>query len=370
MKKAPSLLFLDQDLDPIVDCDYWTEFYCTRRLQNPGDFALSMPLSRARHFYPQPGGFIYTSGLSGYTGLIAEVTCAEDLIGQGTMTIRGHEAKALLASRVVVPSPPGQKLTLSGPAEQVMIELIRRCCGDIAFPERRFAKLELPLGGSAGKNVYLSCFYSNLLDELCKLGKESDSGFSLDFDAAKRLLVFWYIGGTDRSQGQNISGRALFSGRFDTALETRSTRTSRGTATLAYMLGAAGESGRLVLPVWQGDLPLPAERIEKAFDARAVSDPEILQALGIQKLGALAPSFPIEIDYPPNAPLVEGRDFFLGDLCSVEAQGTWLDARIEGIEEHWDKAGYGMRIWFGNPLPLALKSQRDETTAMWNALQA
>jgi hypothetical protein len=367
MKKAPSLLFLDQNLDPIIDCDYWTEFYCTRRLQNPGDFALSVPLSKTRHFYPQPNGYIHTSG---YTGLVAEVTCAEGLAGQGTMTIRGHEAKAILATRVVVPSPSGQKLILSGPAEQVMIELIRCCCGDMASTERRFAKLELPLGGSAGKDVYLSCFYSNLLDELCKLGKESDSGFSLDFDAARRLLVFRYIGGTNRSQGQNISGRALFSSRFDTALETRSTRTKRGTATLTYMLGAAGESGRLVLPVWQGDLPLPAERIEKAFDIRAVSDPAILQALGIQKLGALALSFPIELDYPPNAPLFEGRDFFLGDLCSVEAQNAWLDARIEGIEEHWDMAGYGMRIWFGNPLPLALKRQRDETMAIWNALQA
>lgn len=368
--KAPSLRIFDAALGLLADIDSYGELYFTRGLIEPGDFAFSMPLAAEGASALTVGTFILVGDNGERIGIIEETE--RKVLGKGTEWIiaRGHETKNMFARRLVLPPVGSSRLELSAPAETVMKALVGGQCGIASEEARRFPGFSIAEDQGRGSGYTLSCGYSNLLLELCSCAKATGTGFTLQFDATGRTLVFDIIVGTDRSAGQDANGRALFAQDYDTLKSANLTQGYSGYCSTLYVLGAKQPEGRPMALAWSGPEPQGYGRFERALDAMALDSSDSLHEYGMARLGSFPMTFFLEAELPSDSPLVLDQDYFLGDLCSVKAYGQWYTVPIESIEERWTKDGPGTSLGFGRPAKGAFSAALAETNELREALRS
>jgi len=354
--RAPPVRILDRNLELLGEIDRYRELYFTRSLVEPGDFALMVPFDDEMAGLVREDAFLLLDPEGNKLGIIEETDCATFERGSPWITARGHEAKALLGRKIVLPPEGTQRLDLSGPAESVMKTLVRTQCGDLAESARRVPTLSIPPDAARGTRYRLSAAYSSLLSELCACANAAGLGFSISLAASSRTLTFDIIEGIDRSAGQQENPRALFALEYDTLRSAQLLRGTTGQASTLYVLGATTNEARLVVPTWLDTEPEGLARTERALDAPTIDTPEELSDYGRARLASLTPTFFLEVELAPESPLEPGSDYELGDLCGVHAYGAWVTVPITSIEERWTTKGNGIRLGFGKPTKGAFRT--------------
>lgn len=360
----------DDSLALTAEIDAWTELYYTRGLQEPGDFALSIPFDATGAECLKPGAFILVGEGGKRIGEITAVEKKSKGKGSRRLVARGYEAKALFSRRITIPPLGTTRIEMTAPAETVMKHLVRTQCGPEADDARRFPRLLVADDRGRGTTYFLSCRHSGLLDELCRCASGVGLGFAVSFDKDERKLVFEVIEGVDRSAGQEVNGRALFSEAYDTIRSCELAASRTGYANTLLVQGALLPEGRPTVTAWEREEPQGFSRFEKAADARMITGHEALFRYGRSRLADMEETFFLEAELPNTSPLAQDRDFGLGDRSEVEACGEWFSVPVDSIEERWTKDGSGTRIGFGRPTRGAMRTALKETKDIWDALGA
>jgi len=368
--RAPSVRILNSALELVADLERYGEFYYTRSLVEPGDFAFSLPARADEEKAVAEGNFILVGNDGTRIGIIEETEHRTLEKGTEWIIARGHEAKALFARRITIPPAGAARIDMDAPAETVMKALAHSQCGPGADERRRFPGLAIAPDLGRGCHYSLSCGYSSLLLELGYLAKASGLGFELSFDTAGRTLIFDVIEGLDRSAGQDQNARALFANEYDTISSPSLTEGFGRYASALYVIGARLPEGRRVVLAWDGAEPEGYARFERAIDAPALTECERLQMYGMARLGAYPTTFFLEAQLPQGSPLRPDTDFALGDQCSVHAYGEWYTVPIHSIEEHWTKDGFQVRLGFGRPALGAFSASMHAASELLDALRA
>jgi len=370
LKAAIPVRILTPDLELVAEIDSYAELYYTRSLIQPGTFALSMPLGMEAASALIAGNYL----LAGYSGtrLGTILEIKKQTLAKGTQWIiaRGNEATCLLGRRVIVPGAGESRFERTAAAETIIKELVETQCGFSAGSSRALKYLRLVSDRGRGASYTLACAYTNLLSELCKCATAAGIGFSVRLDIKEKVMLFDIVEGVDRSASQSRNGRALFSTGYDSvrcaSIEQGHTQYSN----TLYVKGARQESVQNVAIVWKDLEPEGHMRFERAIDAWSLEDLESMRSFGLARLNTYAELFNLEAELPVNAPLELDRDYFLGDICSVEAYGQWYTVPLEKIDEHWTQKGTEIRLGFGRPALGSHSATMRETEALWEALGA
>ena len=368
--RAPSLRILNSELALVADLEQYGELYYTRSLVEPGDFAFSIPAEADEEGTVAEGNFILVGNDGRRIGIIEETEHRTLEKGTEWIIARGHEAKAMFARRITLPSAGAARIDMDAHAETVMKALVASQCGPGAEERRRFPGLAIAPDLSRGCHYALSSGYSSLLSELRSIAKASGLGFTLRFDTARRTLLFEVIEGLNRSASQDQNARALFASAYDTLSHASLTQGFGHYASALYVLGARLPEGRPVALAFDGQEPEGYARFERAIDAPALTEYERLQMYGMARLGAYPTTFFLEAELPAGSSLAPDTDFSLGDICSVHAYGEWYTVPINSIEEHWTKGGQHVRLGFGRPGLGAFSASMHAANELMDVLRA
>lgn len=370
MNPALPVRILNPELELIAEINAYAELYYSRKLTLPGTFALSMPLNRDSEEAVAVGNYLLAGYSSSRLGIILEVKKSTLPKGTPWIIARGSEAKCLLGRRLVKPPEGLARYEHTAAAETVMKTLVSTQCGSFSGPSREFAHFQVAADRARGKPCAVSCSYSNLLSELEKQSTESGLGFAMNLIPEAKKIEFDVVAGTDRSASQAVNGRALLSKAYDSVKNVCIEQGHSQYSNLLYVKGAKQESGRTVAESWKDVEPTGIQRFERTVDAMNLTEVEGLREYGLSRLNNFTELFNLQAELPTNPPLELDRDYFLGDLCSVEAYGHWYKVPLETIEERWNRNGAETILGFGRPALGSHGTTLRETEALWEALGA
>ena len=357
-------------LQLLADIDSYAEVYYTRKLVEPGDFAVSIPLDGTGAESLEAGNFILVGNGYSRLGIIEEIEKKRLSRGTKWLVVRGHEAKALFGRRIVLPADGFERMEMTAPAESVMKALVATQCGLGTVEKRRIPGLIVVDDEGRGLNYTISSRLSNLLTELCRCARSSGLGFKLDFDDTGLALVFDVIAGMDRSAEQSVNPRALIAEGYDTMKSAEIKTRSSGFNNTIYVEGKKSLENWPMAIVWNDLEPEGFNRFERGLDAPLLQKELDLHTYGLGKLASYPEEFFLEAEVQDEAPVMPDEDYFLGDVCSVEAYGQWYKVPLESIEERWTQDGPGIRLGFGRPALGSHSTAMRETESLWEMLRS
>ena len=185
-----------------------------------------------------------------------------------------------------------------------------------------------------------------------------------------------FFKGLDRTDQQNVNSWAVFSDTFQNVKTFSYDLDSSDYRNFAYIAGEGEGSDRTVTSVdiresateERRELYVDARDLQQTTTSRTYTDAEyesLLQQRGRQKLAEYNQRQKVESDVDPDANLVYGVDFDLGDICTVmkSSIGIAVDTRITEIRETIEGASRTVDVIFGEDSPTNIrKIIRRETT--------
>ena len=202
----------------------------------------------------------------------------------------------------------------------------------------------------------------NLLDYEKKLASSSNLGFRCRPDFSEKKIYFEVYQGIDRTLGQNVASRVIFSEEYENLNSADYIYNSQLYKTLAVVGGQGEGNDRVYVEVGGGS---GLDLREVFVDARDLSqdkltDAEYKEALkqrGIEELEKDALSESLTSETQPDVNYTYKKDYDLGDIVTVEKKKWKLtsDQRITEIEEVYENKKMKVVPTFGSPLPETVK---------------
>lgn len=350
------LYIFDQNLVFIGLLDTFTSLQWNRRYSTCGGFELHCAQDAAAVALLQKGRVIWKKG-DPEAGHIEFCQLGSDAEGKEVIVIKGGFLSGYLGRRIIW----GREI-LRATAEAAMRTLVVNHAIAPSDPTRAIPDIILgDLQGFAPMVSYQTS-YSNLQDEIENLCNLSSLGYRITFDLMNRQLRFDVYSGLDRTSGQSVNPRAIFSQDFENVLAQEYTdclSNYRNTALVGGM--GEGTDRRLVtigtaagldrFEVWDD-----AKDLTNVINEVTLTDTEYLATLvdhGNTKLTELqeVQTFDSTINLQSN--LKYKTDFDLGDIVTVVSKkwGLILDTRITEISEIYEESGVRVEVTFGNSIP-------------------
>jgi len=367
MTNMPVRIF-DTALTLQAEVDNYKSLYFTRAWYGVGDFNITMDIGLL-HSDELVRGRIVMIGNDPYKcGIITEVQKTIDERGERVVSASGFELRRIFSWRRVVPPTGYARWEHTGPVETILKNLVYAQAGAGATIARRIPLLTMAADLGRGASYLISARYSGLDEEVEQAAWATNIGPRIYLDLANELIVFDIGIGVDRTAGQSINGRAIFSTDFDTLKTATVTESDIEYRNYALVGGQGVGAARTIVPVYSGTEPTGWARREMWVDARDISVTADLTKRGNSKLAENAFEDYLEADILSYSSIVYQTDYDIGDLCTVSALGETVDARISEAQESWDESGYSLRLTFGKPYPeaqkIAAKNDEDLGAAM------
>lgn len=341
----------------------------TRSWLGVGSFSIKINYNKPFANLFERGAIILFGTDEKKVGIITETIKTVDQGGKGTQTItaRGEELKTLFRQRIVYP-PVGQaRYMLEDVAETVMKSVIRDQAGSGAAASRAIALLSIASNLGRGSSYALSARYTNLLDELIACSTATFLGWYIYFDRVAGNFVFDCAEGVDRTFGQSVNARAIFSTDYDTIESATLTDSIVDYKNVAIVGGQGAGTARTITLVPSTGASTDIDRRELFVDARDLSS-GYLTARGQSYLDAKNTVLFVDGKALTYSPLRYGIDYDLGDIVSISAFGQTTDARITEVTEHYAHLQRDIAITFGKPYPTIVSVINDANMATLNAL--
>lgn len=288
------------------------------------------------------------------------------------LAVTGRFAKALLDRRLIyrLSGSVNAPTILRGNVEEAVREVVKNNAISCPFDSRRnipvlslgeFANTEKTIIDENGNAAQKQVSFENLLTYTDGVLEEYGLSAFVAFSTYDNALRYTVFEGTDRSLG-NAGGFApvVFSQEFDNLSDSVYTFDSAPERNVA-LIGGAGEGmerfysliGAAQSGLNRRELFVDASSISRTYkdedeQDQTYTDAEytsLLNAQGRQTLAPLVPeeSFSGTIETTAGN-WIFGRDFFLGDLVSVQDNnlGLYINVRIREVLECQDENGYSV----------------------------
>lgn len=305
-------------------------------------------------------------------GIIERIYIPEDVDEGATITASGRFAKSLLERRLIyqLTGSSNKATMLRGNVENAVRKVVNNNAIDCPFDSRRNIAV-LALGDSAnipltfvsvnGLAAEKQVSYENLLTYTDGVLEEYGIGAKCILKNSK--LRYTVYAGADRSRG-NSSGNmpVVFSKEYDNLTSSEYTY-DESTEKNVALIGGEGEGvnrfysliGENASGLQRREIFIDASSISKTYkDSNDVeqtyTDAEyktMIDAKGKQDITPLVKTetFDGVLDVT-NGNYIFGRDFFLGDIVTVENNniGRYINARICEALECQDENGYSVEV--------------------------
>ena len=311
-------------------------------------------------------------------GIIEKVEIKSDKFDGLMITASGRFAKSILDRRLIynLSGTSNTATILRGNVEAQVRKIVEENAISCAFDSRRnipllelgaLANIPLIIVDESGNAAQKQVSYGNLLEYSDAVLQEYELSARVTLDAERKKLQYSVFSGEDRSE-ENESGNApvIFSEGYDNLKDSAYIidKTSCKNAALVggegegtarfYSLSAGSETGLARREVWV-DASSTQKKYKDAGGAEQTYPYDVYRGFlierGRQSLSALKPveAFGGSLDVT-SGNFVFNRDFFLGDVVTVESEriGVYKRVRIISVAEVQDENGYTVAVEYQN----------------------
>jgi len=352
----------ENNLTLVGEMDDYQNAYFSRALYKAGAFSIQTNWNTAHATDLEIGRIVMFAKDEYRCGLITQIDKKSDQNGKGgqIITASGFEVPFIFSWRIMVPTTGSAEYSNTDKAETVIKDMIFDQCGAGADVKKRFPGLTIATDFARGQTYTLNArFNTTVLDELNRIALATDLGFYIRIDEATKTFVFDVIEGVDRTAGQSVNPRAIFSNDFDTLKDGNFIQSDNQYRNFAYVAGQGVGEARNIRPIYSTDdllEPSGFDRREVYIDARDLEANADLDRRGAQKLGELSIQTTLSGSPLTYSPLVYRTDYDLGDLVTIKVYDQSYTARITEVKESWSPLTYNIDVVFDKEM-MDLSSQ-------------
>ena len=360
-----TIYILDSNLDIIGPVPVFTSLIWARRYYEPGVFEFhSVP----EYFnIMRAGKYLYRSDRPTELGVIRN----QHFDNSSCCYCKGFLAESLLDNRVI-----DKTHHLSGTPETIGRTLVTDYFISPTDSSRGVNNILLGTVHNIGSQVSIQVTGDNVGAFMYEVEKTQEMSHRLLYNYQTNKFTLDFFKGLDRTDQQNVNSWAVFSDTFQNVKTFSYDLDSSDYRNFAYIAGEGEGSDRTVTSVdiresateERRELYVDARDLQQTTTSRTYTDAEyesLLQQRGRQKLAEYNQRQKVESDVDPDANLVYGVDFDLGDICTVmkSSIGIAVDTRITEIRETIEGASRTVDVIFGEDSPTNIrKIIRRETT--------
>lgn len=371
MNNVPVRIF-DSGLNLLAEIDDYESLYYSRSWYGIGDWQMTINYHKQYASLLERGQIILPGTRMDSVGIIVSIQYAVGGDGKGseTITVSGRELKQLFKWRISYPGAGDARYEHQGKAETIIKNFVKAQCGATAAAARQYPLLTIATDQARGPTYLISARYSVVADELKDAANASHVSPTMTIDTTNKVYVFDVAEGVDRTAGQAVNARVIFSPSFDTLASAEIMHSDAEYRSIMVVGGQGVGAAREIYEYYPGTEPAGLDRREAWIDARDLADPADLPTRGAAKSTEYAQEDYIEGVVLTYSSLQYRTEWNLGDIVTVSAFSESTDARISAVRESWSSGEYGIEITFGKPFPTItdkVARVNSETSATLNA---
>lgn len=268
------------------------------------------------------------------------------------LLVTGRCLRSIYARRIV-----WDQTNLSGTVENGLRRLVADAFMADQPPGRKYAPLRLAPAHGYTDTMEKQITGGEVLAAMEEICAANNYGMKVTINPRQGTMTADFYRGTDRTAGQRVNPRVIFSEEYGNLLGTNHTRDATNYKTVAKVAGEGEGTARRSIVVSRTGQTEGLRRREMYVDARDISsnDGEIpaeeYDGLLLNRgSSAMAEAAIVESMTGSVLPrqYVYGRDYFLGDMVTViDKYGSQADAQVLEVVEVWDENGYTATPTFG-----------------------
>ena len=255
--------------------------------------------------------------------------------------------------------------------------LVESYYDDIRTPERDVSWIKVAESQNRGVKTVWQARLTNLHDELKHISEDTGLGWKGILDRDERCIYFDSVKGTDRTvnqvespntheflsklthkelqqytheqlQGNPKHPYIVFSEKKKNLLDGKTTDDNTNYKNVGYVAGKGENEDRLIIVLGTAT---GFNRREVLIDLNNIEDPLELKQEGQKKLDTfkIIQSVEGKVYQIPN--MEYEKDFFLGDLVTLESDGIYEDKRIIQAKEIYERNNITVELGFGDKVP-------------------
>lgn len=298
-----------------------------------------------------------------------------------TLKVTGTCIKGITKRRIIATN--GYDRVTETQAENIQKHYIQKHMTEsyydnIRTPERDISWIKIATSQNRGKKTVWQARLTNLHDELKHISEDTGLGWYGYLDRNKKCIYFDSLKGTDRTVNQvenfnshesleefthtelqqytheQLKGNIkhpyiIFSEKKKNLLEGKTTDDNTNYKNVGYVAGKGENEDRIII----------VKGNATGFDRREV----LIDLNNIEDLGELNSEGQKKLDTYKTIQSVEGKvyqipnmeyekDFFLGDLVTLESDGIYEDKRIIQAKENYERNNITVELGFGDKVPI------------------
>lgn len=248
---------------------------------------------------------------------------------------------------------------------------------NIRTPERDISWIKIAPSQNRGVKTVWQARLTNLHDELKHISEDTGIGWKGILNRDEKCIYFDSIQGTDRTINQienpttheilsaftheelqeytheQLKGTIkhpyiIFSEKKKNLLDGKTTDDNTNYRNVGYVAGKGENEDRLITILGNAT---GFDRREILIDLNNIDDPDELKREGQKKLDTykMIQSVEGKVYQIPN--MEYEKDFFLGDLVTIESDGIYEDKRIIQAKEIYERNNITVELGFGDKVP-------------------
>lgn len=347
--------------------DSYISFRWTRKYSKCGEFELHCAPTTAGLSFLVKKNIIYKKG-DLEAGVINTVQVKKDAEGNRVFIAKGTFLTSYLGRRLIWGTE-----VLTGPVEVSIRTLVTKNCISPTDIARTIPLLELGTLQNFIEPMDYQTSYKNLLDEVCLMATVNELGYRIRFDMAAAKLIFEVYKGLDRSAGQSVNARAIFSKEFDNVLDSDYLDSLSNYANVVLVggtpddpyyqqfLAVGSATGLDRFEIFNDQSGMPTQNENGYLTTTEYNN--LLIGKGQESLAEATELRTFTSTINADGNLKYKTDFDLGDIITIVSNelGVTLDTRITEIEEIYEGVGLKINVIFGNDVPTLLDKVKSIT---------
>ena len=301
-------------------------------------------------------------------------------INSKTMKVTGTCIKGLTKRRIIATN--GYDRVTETQAENIMKHylknhLVESYYDTIRTPERDISWVKIAPTQNRGIKTVWQARLTNLHDEEKHIAEDTGMGWKGILDRDNKCIEFDCYEGTNRTIDQVEDGNThedlseltheeleeytheelqgtvkhpfiIFSEKKKNLLEGKTTDDDTNYKNVGYAAGKGENEDRLITVI---GTTTGFDRREVFIDLNNIEDPDELKEEGQKKLDTYKTIKSVEgkVYQIPN--MEYEKDFFLGDLVTIESDGIYEDKRIIQAKEIYERNNITVELGFGDKIP-------------------
>jgi hypothetical protein len=330
-------------LEFITEIDAFESLIFERSLYGRGKFILALNNNVQGANELQIGRIIALD--SERVGLIQYINI-DDSSGSDKLNVQGVEMKGVLWHRLTIP-PTGQAYHsfVDTAIETIFKTVVQRNCIDIT--EFAFSDFEIETDGATGDIATISTRYENLGEFLNQYGKAYLVGSKITADFQNKKFVYDIVTGIDRTAGQSVNNRVIFSKDYDNVQYERYTKNEMNSYNYIVTLGNGDGATRTRIDV--SDTATGYVQKVALLDLNESADTVAITTNATSFLEANKPIENFENQIYTDKTMIYNADYKIGDFVTIKSKkGVSFDKQLEFVTEIYSNGIMKVNALFGD----------------------